>query len=546
MKSKGFAYENDGHFHEINFNRHDPKEHDIVIDILYAGICHSDIHTVYQHWGKVKLPLIPGHEILGIVKEVGKEVTKFKPGDYAGIGCLIGSCHHCSACSSNEEQYCEEGPVLTYASHDQYNNGEYTQGGYSINYVVDERMAIKVPTGVDYKKIPSLMCAGITTYSPIKQSNVKAGDKCAVIGFGGLGHMAVKYLKSLGAEVDTYDIVDKDNKLGTNFTKVTKFTKLPNKKYDFAISTVPYDYDLKSYLGMMKRHSDFAIVGVPPLNDTPSIDITDIVIKYPSINIYGSQIGGIKETQECVNYSIQNNIYPEVVLIEPNVESIEKAYKDVIDGKVEFRYCINMKDFNKDLEKHQNGGNINKITISLGDKQFKVKEAKTQEEKQKGLMGVKELPKDEGMIFYFDPPQQVSMWMKDTPIPLDIIFINEDYEVTAVEKGQPYDETGIVHNDIAYVVELNQNSGVKVGDELTINSDNEYVMKVLAPDGSTQMQLKGGERIVSRKETKVLIKKALKADKTKSDNDYRTLGKYIFKVLNKQDNREPEFVESPS
>lgn len=542
MKSVGFAYGTDGHFHIINFTRHDPKEHDIVIDIIYAGICHSDIHTVYQHWGKVKLPLIPGHEILGIVTEIGSGVTKFKVGDYAGIGCLVGSCHHCSACDNNEEQYCENGAVLTYASHDQYNNGEYTQGGYSINYVVDERMAIKVPKGVDYKRIPSLMCAGITTYSPINQSHVNQNDKCAVIGFGGLGHMAVKYLKSLGCEVDTYDIVDKDNTLGTNFTKVTKTTKLPKHKYDFIISTVPYNYNLKDYLGMSKIHSDFAIVGLPPFNDTPSIDVTDIVMKYPGVHIYGSQIGGIKETQECVDYSIQHDIYPDVVLIEPTTESIEKAYDNVVNGKVEFRYCINMKDFNKDVEKHADGGNVGMIDITLGDQTFHVKEAKTEEEKKHGLMNVDSLPKDEGMIFYWDEPQDVSMWMKDTKIPLDIIFINEDYEVTKVAQGQPESEEQIHQPDTMYVVELNANSGVKEGDELDFTNEEEPVMKVLAPDGSTQMNLVGGERIFSRKSTRTIIKKAVRAYKSNADKDYKSLGKYVFKELRAQDNRKPEYV----
>lgn len=542
MRSQGFAYGTDGHFHVIDFTRHEPKEHDIVIDIIYAGICHSDIHTVYQHWGKVKLPLIPGHEILGIVTNIGSEVTKFKVGDYAGIGCLVGSCHHCSACDNNEEQYCENGAVLTYASHDQYNNGEYTQGGYSINYVVDERMAIKVPKGVDYKRIPSLMCAGITTYSPIHQSKVQPDWHCAVIGFGGLGHMAVKYLKDIGCEVDTYDIVDKDNKLGTNFTKVTKSTKLPKHKYDFIISTVPYDYDLKDYIGMAKRHSDFAIVGVPPYNKTPNIDVTDIVIKYPGVHIYGSQIGGIKETQECVDYSLAHNIYPDVVLIEPTTESIEKAYDNVINGKVEFRYCINMKDFNKEVSKHQEGGNMGKITISLGDKTFKVREARTPEEKEKGLMNVTDLPKDEGMIFYWNPPQKVEMWMKNTPIPLDIIFINEEQEVIAVKQGQPDDETLLSEDNTAYVVELNQGSGVKVGDQLDFPDEEGPVMKVLAPDGSTQMELWGGERIVSRRETKILIQKAAKAYRSADNKDYKSLGKYMFKVLNRQDNRKPEYV----
>ena len=188
------------------------------------------------------------------------------------------------------------------------------------------------------------------------------------------------------------------------------------------------------------------------------------------------------------------------------------------------------------------------IKIRLGEKEYNVQEAKTTEEMQKGLMGVKELPQDEGMIFYFDQPQLVEMWMRDTLIPLDIIYINEDQEVTAVEQGQPNDDTLLGHEDTMYVVEVNANSGIQVGDTLEFEGDEnkKIVMQVLAPDGTSQMDLVGGERIVSRKETKVLIRKAFKAYKSQEDKDYKSLGKYMFKVLNKQDSREPEYVKSPN
>lgn len=187
------------------------------------------------------------------------------------------------------------------------------------------------------------------------------------------------------------------------------------------------------------------------------------------------------------------------------------------------------------------------IDIKLGDKQFKVKEAKTSEEKQQGLMNVKELPKDEGMIFYWDEPQKVSMWMKNTLIPLDIIFINEDQEVISVQQGVPENTTLLTEDNVQYVVELNKDSGIKVGDQLEMeDSDTEPFMKVLAPDGSVQMELQGGERIVSRRETKILIKKAKKAYLSKAENDFKTLGKYMFKILKGQDNRPAEYVDSPS
>ena len=186
------------------------------------------------------------------------------------------------------------------------------------------------------------------------------------------------------------------------------------------------------------------------------------------------------------------------------------------------------------------------INIKLGDKEYKVQEAKTNEEKVKGLMGVTDLPQDEGIIFYWNQPQRVEMWMHNTKIPLDIIFINDDQEVIAVEKGTPDDDTLLSHPDTSYVVEVNQGSGVKVGDELEFEDEDSPVMKVLAPDGSTQMELYGGERIVSRRETKIILRKAKKANDSKNDKDYKSLGKYIFKVFKKQDNREPEYVNSPT
>lgn len=185
------------------------------------------------------------------------------------------------------------------------------------------------------------------------------------------------------------------------------------------------------------------------------------------------------------------------------------------------------------------------IKIKLGDKEYNVKEAKTQEEKEKGLMNVKELPSNEGMIFYYNEPDLVEIWMKNTLIPLDIIYINEDQEVIAVEHGQPEDDTLLGHDDTMYVVEVNQGSNIKEGDTLEFLDDDDYVMQVLKQDGTSQMDLKGGERIVSRRETKIIIRKAKKALDSHSENDYKSLGKYIFKVFKKQDERKPDYVESP-
>lgn len=186
------------------------------------------------------------------------------------------------------------------------------------------------------------------------------------------------------------------------------------------------------------------------------------------------------------------------------------------------------------------------VRVCFNDKEFELEEAKTSEEKSKGLSNRESLDDNSGMIFYFDEPQTVSFWMKDTLIPLDIIFIDDNDEVISVKQGSPKDETPMVEDNVRYVVELNINSGVKKGDDFDFCEENKYVMKVLAPDGSTQMNLEGGERIVSRKETKILIKKAKRANTTKDDKDYKALGKYMFKVLTGQDNRDPEYVEAPS
>ena len=189
------------------------------------------------------------------------------------------------------------------------------------------------------------------------------------------------------------------------------------------------------------------------------------------------------------------------------------------------------------------------INITIGNRQYRVVEAKTDEEKRDGLQGIKELDKDEGMIFYFDPPQRVEFWMHNTEVPLDIIYINEDQEVIEVYQGKPNDDTLHSVEDVAYVVEVNQNSGVQEGDDLEFEDskeDTKYKMKVLAPDGSTQMNLEGGERIISRKQTKILIKKAKKAKDSQSPNDFKSLGRYLFKVFRQQDNRDPEYVQNPN
>lgn len=350
VRSKGLAlYSKDGNFESYDFSRHSVGDNDILIDIMYSGICHSDIHMGRSEWGNISYPFVGGHEIAGRVSQVGKNVTKFKVGDYAGIGCIINSCGICDNCKHGLENLCEKGMVGTYASQDYFHNNEITQGGYANNYVVSENYAIKIPENADMKRVAPLLCAGITTYSPIHFSNVKKGDNVAVAGFGGLGDMAVQYLVALGANVTIFDITEDKRadakRLGAvEYVNVNNSKELEgqNNKFSFIISTIPAKYGPIMYAKMLKMGGEMAIVGLPANENTPMIPISSLVFN-PHKKIYGSLIGGIPETQEMLDYSVANNIYPEVEIINADGESVSNAYNNVVNGKVKFRYVIDMK-----------------------------------------------------------------------------------------------------------------------------------------------------------------------------------------------------------
>ena len=350
IPAKGFAvYEASGHFQPYEFTRHAVGDHDIQIEILYAGICHSDLHHVFADWGAEEYPMVPGHEIAGRVMAVGKDVTRFKVGDYAGIGCMIGSCRECEACRHDLEQYCENGAVMTYHGIDRFNGNEHTQGGYSDTYVVAEDFAIKVPADADIKRVAPLLCAGITSYSPIMQAGVKKGDKVGIAGFGGLGHMGVQYAVSLGAEVTVFDITEDKRedalRLGARrYVNVNNPDELKDleKEFDFILSTIPAKYEPSMYLKMLKLDGQLGIVGIPAFRNMPSLTVADLVFQAPR-RVFGSQIGGIKETQEMLDYSVKHGLYPEVEVIPADGAEIDKAYQNVLTGKVKFRYVIDMK-----------------------------------------------------------------------------------------------------------------------------------------------------------------------------------------------------------
>lgn len=348
VPSKGYAlFSKDGDFQPYAFERHAVGEHDVLIDIYYAGICHSDIHHVHEDWGPSHYPQVPGHEIVGRVSQVGEGVTKFKVGDFAGVGCMVNACGECEYCEKGMEQFCQKGTVFTYGAKDHYHGDVITQGGYSNNIVVSEDFAITVPENAPIEKVAPLFCAGITTYSPLKATNVGPGDSVAVAGFGGLGHMAVKYAIDMGADVTVFDITE-DKRQDALDMGAVKYVNVRNPEelkglkdsFRVIISTIPANYDPSMYLNMLEMGGELVIVGIPANEERPSIDIGSLVFMSQR-KVSGSLIGGIPETQEMLDYSVAQNLYPDVEVI--SVDQIDEAYRKVLEGDVKFRYVIDMR-----------------------------------------------------------------------------------------------------------------------------------------------------------------------------------------------------------
>ncbi|MGH7739830.1 MAG: NAD(P)-dependent alcohol dehydrogenase [bacterium] len=327
----------------FSIERRETGAHDVAIDILYAGICHSDIHQVREEWGPGAFPMVPGHEIVGKVTKVGPSVRKFKVGDTVGIGCFVDSCRECEACKAGEEQYCEKGTNFTYNSVEK-DGKTPTYGGYSTHIVVDENYVLRVPEGIPLEAAAPLLCAGITTYSPLRQWKVKAGDKVAVVGLGGLGHMAVKLAAAMGAEVTVLSTSDNKKadaeRLGAKHFANTKdpktFEKLANT-FDFMINTVAANIDLNQYLNLLKRDATLVIVGVPS-NPAP-VNAFSIIGKRR--RLAGSLIGGIKETQEMLDFCGQHKMGSDVEVIP--ADKINEAYDRVVKGDVKYRFVIDIK-----------------------------------------------------------------------------------------------------------------------------------------------------------------------------------------------------------
>ncbi|MGZ5188487.1 MAG: NAD(P)-dependent alcohol dehydrogenase, partial [Kaistella sp.] len=326
---KAFGTEaKDKDLQEMQIERRDVRPTDIEIDILYCGVCHSDLHTARNDWGGTKYPSVPGHEIIGRITKVGAEVTKFKVGDLAGVGCLVDSCRECESCKKDLEQYCLNGSTGTYNGDDKFLGG-HTFGGYSEKVVVDEAFGLLIPENLDLKAVAPLLCAGITTWSPLKHWNAGPGSKVAVVGLGGLGHMAIKLAKGLGAEVTLFsrspDKIQDALNLGADAVVISTYENEMNAakgKFDLIIDTVPYDHDINPYINTLNISGTLVLVGYIGKMD-------DGLFTPPMIlgrkSVAGSVIGGIKETQEMLDFCGEHNILPEIEMIK--MQDINTAYE---------------------------------------------------------------------------------------------------------------------------------------------------------------------------------------------------------------------------
>jgi alcohol dehydrogenase (NADP+) len=351
-KSKGYAaLDPKSELKPYSFERREPLEHDLVIDIKYCGICHSDIHQTRDEWSEYQdeaiFPMVPGHEIAGVVSAVGKKVTKYKVGDKVGVGCFVDSCRTCPECKSGLEQYCTVGTIWTYNARDK--EGEPTYGGYSDKIVVDENYALRMPDNLPLDACAPLLCAGITLYSPLKHWNAGPGKKVAIVGLGGLGHMGVKLGHALGAEVTVLSQSLKKQadgkRLGADHFYATSdpetFTKLA-KSFDLVINTVSAQLDWTEYLNLLKVDGTMVVVGLPEKD----IPIGAFSLTGGRRSLAGSQIGGIKETQEMLDFCSKHGLACDIEVVP--IQKVNEAYARVVKSDVRYRFVIDMNSLAKD------------------------------------------------------------------------------------------------------------------------------------------------------------------------------------------------------
>lgn len=344
IATKGFAAQNQTTpLAPFSFERREVGANDVLIDILYCGVCHSDIHQVRDEWGGSIFPMVPGHEIVGRVSKVGKGVTNFKVGDVAAVGCFVDSCRACASCKEGLEQYCEGGGMVgTYNARERGTNAP-TYGGYSSKIVVDERYTLRVPSNLSLDRAAPLLCAGITTYSPLRHWKVSKGHRVGVAGLGGLGHMAVKFAASFGAEVTVLSTskkkeADAKNLGAHHFALISDPNVMSSLRnhFDFIVDTVSAQHDMNEYLGLLRRDGTLIVVGVPP--EAAPVHNFSLIGGRKSIG--GSLIGGIKETQEMLDYCGQHNIMCDVEVIP--IQKVNEAYERMLKGDVKYRFVIDM------------------------------------------------------------------------------------------------------------------------------------------------------------------------------------------------------------
>lgn len=347
IATKGFAIHGpDAKFEPFEFTRREIGANDVLIDIAYCGICHSDIHQAKNEWADLMpaiYPMVPGHEIVGRVSQVGDAVTKFKVGDTAGIGCFIDSCRECAGCTSGIEQYCIKGAAFTYNG-TEMDRETPTYGGYSSKYVIDENYALKINAAGDLSGVAPLLCAGITTYSPLKRFNVGPGQKVGIVGLGGLGHMGVKLAKAMGADVTVFSTSPGKEadakKLGADDFIVSRDAEAMAagaNSFNFILDTVSAAHSLMPYIGLLGLNGVMVVVGVPP---EPTLFDQGALIM-GNRTLAGSLIGGIPETQEMLDFCAEHNVTADVEVITP--DRIEEAYDRTVKSDVRYRFVIDMK-----------------------------------------------------------------------------------------------------------------------------------------------------------------------------------------------------------
>ena len=327
----------------FTFERRDPGADDIEIKIRYCGVCHSDLHQARNEWANTVYPCVPGHEIVGEVTRIGKNVTAFKVGDLAGVGCMVDSCRTCEACRSGQENYCKPGFTATYNSPDDKHDGGHTFGGYSSHIVVDRAFCLHIPKSLDLAGVAPLLCAGITTYSPLRHWGVKKGDKVGIVGLGGLGHMGLKIAHAMGAKVTLFTTSpgkeEDARRLGADNVVISKDAKAmaaQAESFDFILDTVAAQHDINAYLACLKQDKTLVNVGAP---EKP-LDLHVFSVIWRRRSFAGSLIGGIRETQEMLDFCAEHGITSDIEMIE--MSEIDNAYERMLKSDVKYRFVIDM------------------------------------------------------------------------------------------------------------------------------------------------------------------------------------------------------------